>query len=94
MRPRPNEGHIALQYIEELGELIEAGPPEESSNPRYTRIVRASLTNVRAILHACHCSELPDLEGSPIVPAAPLAKQDRSRRIDNHRYRYSGEHQD
>src|SRR5690606_27000469 len=43
-RPGPDEAHIALQHIPELGQLVDAGLPDEASD----------LRNARVILHLEH----------------------------------------
>ena len=39
-RARPDERHLALQHVEELRQLVEAGAPQEGADPSDARIVR------------------------------------------------------
>src|SRR5690606_39442133 len=39
MGARPDDGHVSGQHVEELRQLVEAGPAQEGAQPRYPRIV-------------------------------------------------------
>ena len=40
LRPRADEAHVALQHVQELGQLVEARPAEEATEPRHARVAR------------------------------------------------------
>ena len=92
-RPRPHKRHIILQHVEELRQLIKAGPPQKPSDQRDPRIIGDLEHAVRlqipcdqlgdvllvdtGIVPRIHRAELIEVELPPIVANPPLAKQHR-----------------
>src|SRR5271166_4410681 len=62
MRTRPYKRHIALENIEELGQLIHAGLPQELADASDPAIVAARLRDGRPILLNGHRAELENHE--------------------------------
>src|SRR5215813_13060106 len=81
MRPRANDRHFAQQYIHQLGELVDIGPPQNTANARHTRIVLDRLLEVVAIFDCRHRSELEDFDDFIIVPMPGLAEEYGTARI-------------
>jgi hypothetical protein len=70
VRPWPDERHVALQDIDELGQLIEARPAQDFADASHARIISARLSNDRPVLEDHHRPELED-DKFPAVEAAP-----------------------
>src|SRR5262249_18311987 len=80
---RPDKAHLAAQNVDELRDLVDAGPADEISYPGDTRI--AFLRPLRrAILLGVlpHRTELDDLECAPVLAHSLLRIKDRSRRFE------------
>ena len=88
-RPGPDDAHLAPEDIPELGQLVEAGPPQEAARPRDPRIVgqleRVTLDLVELLQVgklllgvADHRAELDDLELAPVEADPRLAEEHRT----------------
>src|ERR1700759_5811786 len=76
--PRPDDRHVAAQDVEELRELVEARPPQETPQPRDASIV--STRELLAFLVAqrvMHGAEFPYLEKMVVVAEPALPSGDR-----------------
>src|SRR5262245_37119573 len=74
-----DERHGAVEHVEELRELIEAGPPQEATNARHSRIVaRGLLGPALRRFNVPHRPKLVDMEDSVDEAVSLLSKQDRS----------------
>lgn len=93
MRPRSNKGHVALDDIDQLRNLVEAGAPQNSSNPRDPDIP------LNRLLDACdvgdlspHRPELVYLEQPVAISVTILLKEDWSARCRFDRNGNGNEH--
>src|SRR3954447_1845389 len=78
MRTRPYKRHGALQNRKQLGQLVDAEPADDASNPRNPGVSPACLTRAVGIrLVGKHRSEFQDLEMSAVEPLACLTKEHR-----------------
>ena len=73
LRPRADYGHVALQYIEEFGELVQAGAAQESSVTVETLLVGEQVALRIALV--CHGAELDQLEDFFVLAGARLRKE-------------------
>src|SRR6185437_1704512 len=92
-RAGSDQAHLATKDVQELGELVEVGLPEELPDAGDARVVRhleealgalvelhqLRLHRVRAVAHG---AELDDLEGLAVAADAALAEQHRALRVD------------
>src|SRR5947209_7316698 len=89
-RSRPHEAHLASEHVEELGQLVEARPPQVLANPgdprvglRFVTLARPLLLEpvlrrlevVRLTAVVIHRPNLPQLEGPAEMTDAPVAVQ-------------------
>src|SRR6185437_12774540 len=76
MRPRPHQRHVALQDVEDLGQLVEAPAPQERADLGNARILAPRLLQ-RLILGGgdAHGAELVDRERQ-IVEAKPVLAEE------------------
>ena len=93
--PRADEAHGSLEDVEQLGQFVEAEPPQEAADRRDARIVgdlehRAThLVHGRKLVLALlgvgdHRAEFIHGERSPVDAASFLAKQNRAGRVELH----------
>ena len=75
MRPRPDEGHFAAQYVDELRQFIDASFTQQAPNPGSPRIVSRSLLNVVAVFRDCHGAELEHDDLALIAAMSTLPKE-------------------
>src|SRR5262245_51876372 len=80
VRARTDEGHVAAQDVEQLGQLIEARPAKESAESRDSGVVALGLQSegisCSIIVHA---PELVDQEAVVVETVPLLAEQYRTR---------------
>src|SRR6266849_525374 len=75
---RPDEAHVAEQHIEELGELVESYPTEESPHVGHARVAWLGPYRSRGPLRVvAHGAKLVEDEDAAIQTGAGLAVQDR-----------------
>src|SRR5262245_7630034 len=88
LRPRPDEAHVAQQYVDELGELVEVVLAQEGADWRAARVVGGGEDGAGVLLGVVHHrAELVDLERPTVEGHALLADQDRARpatELDQH----------
>ena len=78
--PGPDNGHAPLQDIEELRQLVEAGPTDESANGSDPGIILGSLGHAALMLLVHdHGTELVHLETLAIDAGAVLLEHHRPR---------------
>jgi len=77
MGPGADDGHPPLKDVDELGQLIEGGFPQELPELRYPWIVPLRLGDVGAVLADRHGAEFPDKDFFPVEPVSSLLKDDR-----------------
>ncbi|MNE26261.1 hypothetical protein D3C80_1196190 [compost metagenome] len=83
MRTRADDGHAALQHVEELRQLIETGPTQKGTDAGDTRILALSLGHfAMGLLVHYHRAELVDLELLPVDAGTVLLEQHRAWRGD------------
>ena len=77
-RPRPDEGHVAMQDVNGLRNLVDAGEADEAAHPRYPAIAHRG-PNRRAGLLGIdrHGAELQDMEAAMVLSHAFLAVKER-----------------
>src|SRR5450830_210955 len=80
---RADHRHAADEDIEQLWQLVEAGPADKTSDPGDSRIAAGGLCfGVGIALVLMHRAELEDFDQAVVVAVALLAKQHRARRVD------------
>lgn len=82
VRARPDQRHVALENIDELRQLVDAGPAKPAADPRHPAVVALRLLNDASVLHDFHGSELDDLEGMAVEAPAALPEEDRAAGIE------------
>ena len=82
MRARPDDGHLALQDVDQLRQLIKARAAQEPSNARHSRVVALGLLNFLAVFGNGHGSELEDPEDRVVLAVPALTEEDRSRAVE------------
>src|SRR5690606_13109401 len=83
---RAHDAHLAPQDVPELGQLVEAGPPQQAPGPRDPGILPAADHGLLVLVHAAgrtvhHGPELQDLERAPVLADPRLAEEDRPRAV-------------
>ena len=73
LRPRPDYGHVALEDVEEFGQLVEAGGAEELAVFSKAHIVREQVAV--CVLLVGHGAELDKIEDFLILAGAGLRKE-------------------
>ena len=77
--PGPNQVHVALQDVEQLGELVEPVSPQEPPGPGDPRVVFTGPDLARVIAVHPHGAEFVDLEDpSALVSRPPIGARDGS----------------
>ena len=76
-----NQAHIALQYVDELGQFIDAEPSHKSAKCKNTVIssVRLHCLIPLPILGVCHGTKFPDDKPSPSQAHSLLLEKDWTR---------------
>ncbi len=75
MGARPDQGHVALQHVEELGQLVDAGPAQQGADAGHAGIATGGLVHHRPVVQHAHGAELVDLERMPVLAGAGLAEE-------------------
>ena len=83
-RPRPHQGHVAAQHVEQGRQLVEARGAEEPARAGQPRGV---VDVARADVDGPHGPELEDRERLAVEARAPLPEQHRPAEPDGHRHR-------
>lgn len=73
LRPRPDDGHVALEDVEEFGELVEAGGAEELAVGVQALVVGEQVA--ARVLLVGHGAELDEPEDFLVQPGARLRKE-------------------
>ena len=73
LRPRPDDGHVALEDVEEFGELVEAGAAQEPAVGGQAHVVGEQFPAGVALV--CHGAELDEPEDFLVQPGARLRKE-------------------
>ncbi len=82
---RPDEVHLAAQDVDELGDLVELGAPQEAADRRVERVLRAQETAADALLGVDEQrAELVDGEGLEVLADArpPVEHGSGARELD------------
>ncbi len=74
VRPGTDDRHVALENVQELGQLVEAGAAHEPAEARDPGVVPGGLQDLIAVLADAHGTELIDDEGAAAQSAAPLTE--------------------
>jgi len=75
IRTGSNEGHVAAQHVEQLGQLVQAGLAEQPSDRGDGMIAVYAPLGVGAVVNP-HRAELESLDGPPGLSDSTLAEQD------------------
>lgn len=73
LRPRPDDGHVALEDVEEFGEFVEAGGAEELAVSVQALVVGEQVA--ACVLLVGHGAELDEPEDFLVQPGARLRKE-------------------
>ena len=73
LRSRPDDGHVALEDVEELGEFIEAGGAEELAVGVQAHVVGEQVS--LGVTLVCHGAELDKLEYFLVLAGAKLREE-------------------
>ena len=79
VRPRPHDGHVAPEHVDELGQLVDARPAQEIPEPGLARVVPGRLHPVGVGVDA-HRTEFDAPERLAVLPAALLQEEHRAAR--------------
>ncbi len=76
MGTRPNDRHVATQYVQELRQFIQAGSPQKGTKRRDPFVIAARLARARVIRRIDpHSAELEHLEFAAVEAVATLTEQ-------------------
>src|ERR1700735_1122174 len=79
MGARSDKPHIAAKHVEQLRQLIEAGPPKERTKWKYAWIVLGCQDQpIRLRRGGVHRPEFEDDEFVAVIPLSFLPEEDRS----------------
>src|SRR5262249_52898812 len=78
MRTRADQGHVALQHIQKLRQLVDARPAQEFTDTRYAQVAASCLNDVRSILEHRHRPEFVDDKLFAVEAVAPLLEDHRA----------------
>ena len=67
-RPRPNDGHIALQHIPQLGQFVNLQAPDNTADPRHLRVISPNLLIQPPPGIIRHTAKLMKPEDNSILP--------------------------
>jgi len=70
VRPRANNGHVAFQYVDELGQFVQGCLPQKTANACQALVAPRGLQDVRLSVWL-HGTEFQEGE-NPAVLAMPL----------------------
>ena len=73
LRPRPDDGHVALEDVEEFGEFVEAGGAEELAVGVQALVVGEQVAT--RVLLVGHGAELDEPKDFLVQPGARLRKE-------------------
>ena len=73
LRPRPDDGHVALEDVEEFGEFVEAGGAEELAVGVQALVVGEQVA--ARVLLVGHGAELDEPEDFLVQPGARLGEE-------------------
>lgn len=79
MRTGADDGHAALQHIDELWQLIKRCSPQEAADGSEPRVIALGLHDFGSVFGDRHGAEFPDFDGLAIQTVAFLAENDRAR---------------
>ena len=91
-RPRPDQAHLTLEHIDQLGQFVQAALSQQPSHPRHPRIIANLEDEARDLAAAAHLvqhrlgvdnhgAELEAAEVPAVEPDAILLEEHRTRRI-------------
>jgi hypothetical protein len=89
----PDQGHVAADHVDQLGQLVEARPSEESPHPRDPRVVgdlevrrgqhaQMAKGRLERLRVADHRTELVHRKSLAVTSRPLLREHNRSRRVD------------
>ncbi len=73
VRARADQGHLPLQHVEQLRQLIQRGAADEPPDGGNPRVIAAGLDHLAIIVHA-HRAEFPHLNHLAVPAVAILLK--------------------
>ena len=82
MGSRPDDAHPALQHIDELGQFVERGAPQEGAERRDPAVVGGRLADLVTILGDRHAAEFVDDDFLPVEAVAALPENHRAGRLE------------
>lgn len=74
--PGPNERHLTFDDVDQLGQLVKAGPAQNAAGPRHAVIAGRGLPDIRTVFDAPHRTELVDANFAEEAAAPGLSKED------------------
>ncbi|MNR39620.1 hypothetical protein D3C85_1578440 [compost metagenome] len=77
MRARADQGHAALQHVDELRQFVDGGAADEAADGGDARVFAGGLLDLLVVVHA-HRAELVDLDHLTVPAVALLLEQDRA----------------
>jgi len=86
LRPGPDQGHLAPDDVDELGQLVDAQPPEQPAHGGHALVFRFEPRGVAVVVFA-HGAELHDLEEPALAADPSLTEQDGAGAGQPNRYR-------
>src|SRR5271165_1205175 len=88
VRAWSDDRHVAIKNVQQLGELVDAEPPNPIANPRHPRVPLLRLADSVAIFQDSHRSKFVDGERASVEPVPSLPEKDWSFGIELDRYRH------
>ncbi len=79
------QGHLAEYDVNELGKLVDAMSPQNTTDSSHPLIILFDLNNVIPVLEYCHRPEFENLELTVVETTAALAKYYRTFAFDCYR---------
>ncbi len=75
-----DDGHVAVQHVEELRQLIQRRPAQKAAQRSDPRVVARRLQHHIGVFLDAHAAKFPDHDRAAVQPVAALAEQHRAGR--------------
>src|SRR5271170_2158407 len=83
---RADQRHFALENVDELRHLVKTGSTQQATDLGHPGVIASSLSYRWTILPNRHCAEFINRKLAAIKSLAPLAKNERTRRVQHYRH--------